>query len=111
MSSEELIYFKIDTDKIYLTRRREQNTNIISSTVTLVNLTDSYLLFKVYINKQKIYSTNPSTSFIPPRGKVDVTIKRQDTNEEVISGDTFKFAAYPTEEVVTDVSEYIYIYM
>eukprot|EP00340_Litonotus_pictus_P007857 CAMPEP_0170524510 /NCGR_PEP_ID=MMETSP0209-20121228/9957_1 /TAXON_ID=665100 ORGANISM="Litonotus pictus, Strain P1" /NCGR_SAMPLE_ID=MMETSP0209 /ASSEMBLY_ACC=CAM_ASM_000301 /LENGTH=240 /DNA_ID=CAMNT_0010813227 /DNA_START=49 /DNA_END=768 /DNA_ORIENTATION=+ len=96
-------YFQINTDKIYLNRKKDQSSSFYISTVTLQNNTDKYLLFKVYINKQKIYSTNPSTSFILPNDKIDVIIKRQETNEESLSGDIFMFSAYPVEETITDV--------
>jgi hypothetical protein len=96
-------FFHIDSDKIYLTKKTDESGSYYISKVTLTNLTDKYLLFKVFLTKQKVYSLNPSTSFIPPREKVQVYIKRAEAQEEVSKADIFKFAAYPVDQTITDV--------
>lgn len=96
-------YFKINEDKIYLSKKKENINTFYLGTVTIHNITNNYLLFKVYINKQKLYSTNPSTGYILPNEKAEVLVKRQDTNEEVISDEIFMFSAYVSDIPVINV--------
>jgi hypothetical protein len=98
------IYFTATTDKAYFRKKNENNTITFQSYVTLKNNTDKYLLFKVYINKKKIYSTSPSTSFIKPNGEMQVFLKRVDNGEENFNNELIMFSGYPTDDVVTDVS-------
>lgn len=48
--------------------------------VTLTNKTDKCVLFKVYINKSKLYTASPSTNFIAPGEQTTINFKR---NEKV----------------------------
>ena len=97
--------FKMEQDVIYLSKSNENN-NIYSSVVTITNLTDKYLLFKVYINKIRVYSANPPTSFIPPREKADISIKRIEGEFDPSENDVFMFAAYPVDTVVNSVRDF-----
>lgn len=67
-------YIDVFPNKITLSRVFDQN--FYESKLTLTNLTDKCVVFKVYINKNTIYSANPSTSFIPPRDNIIINIKR-----------------------------------
>jgi hypothetical protein len=67
-------YLDVFPEKIYLKKILEQSYH--EGRVTLTNITDKFVIYKVYINQNSIYSVNPSTSFIPPRGTVTVFIKR-----------------------------------
>ena len=97
-------YFKTDQDKIYLTKKTDLVPVQYWSTLNLINNTDEYLIFKVYINKQKIYSTSPSTSYIEPNKKTEIIIKRQDLGETNISDEIFMISAYPIDEKLESVS-------
>jgi hypothetical protein len=98
------IYIKPESDKIYISRGHDSNSNILSGVATLRNLTDKYLLYKAMLNKPQEYSANPACSFIVPNGKVEVTIKRFYTPDISTKGDFFLFKSYPVNEVITDVS-------
>ena len=100
------IYFTTSTDKAYFKKKVESNVSTFQSFVTLKNSTDKYILFKVYINKKKMYSTSPSTSFIKPNGEMQVFLKRVDNGEENFNNEIIMFSGYPTDDVVTDVSIY-----
>ncbi len=67
-------YIEVFPDKIKLSKTFEQN--FYESRITLTNLTNLYVVFKVYINKNTIYSANPSSSFIKPKESTTITIKR-----------------------------------
>jgi hypothetical protein len=67
-------YLEVLSDKIILTRTT--SNPFYESKISLTNLTDKYVVFKVYINKHTIYSANPASSFIPPKENLSITIKR-----------------------------------
>jgi hypothetical protein len=67
-------YIEILPDKIILGRSNAQA--FYESKITLTNLTNKYVVFKVYINKHTLYSANPANSFIPPKENIALTIKR-----------------------------------
>jgi len=100
-------YFKTDQDKIYLTKKTDLVPVQFCSTLNVINNTDKYLIFKVYINKQKVYSTNPSTSYIIPNGKAEINIKRQDHGETSISDEIFLISGYPIDQKIDNVSFYL----
>ncbi len=67
-------YIEVFPNKILLAKSNDQN--YYEAKLTLNNLTNSFVVFKVYINKSTIYSANPSTSFIPPKEGISINIKR-----------------------------------
>ena len=67
------IYIQAVPDKILLAKGSDGKW---FSRLTLNNLTHSYIIFKVFINKEQLYSANPSVGFIEPTGSVQLTIKR-----------------------------------
>lgn len=102
-------YFTIDEDKIYLKKYSENNSIFYSSKATLRNITDKFLLVKVYVNKQKVYSTNPSTCYMEPQGSILINIRRQDfTEDNNVKEDIFMFSAYISDVEVKDVSILLY---
>ena len=46
-----------------------KNTPYIESKLNIKNLTNNYVIFKIYNNNINIYSCKPSKSFIPPKLK------------------------------------------
>lgn len=67
-------YIDVFPDKIRLSKTYEQN--FYEARITLTNLTNSYIVFKVYINKSTIYSANPSSSYIKPKESITISVKR-----------------------------------
>ena len=67
-------YVDVFPDKIKLSKTFDQNYH--EARITLTNLTNNYVVFKVYINKNTIYSANPSSSYIKPKESTTVSIKR-----------------------------------
>ncbi len=67
-------YIEVLPDKIILSR--QFNQTFYEAKLSLTNLLDSYVVFKVYINKSSQYSSNPSTGFIKPKDSVNINIKR-----------------------------------
>jgi hypothetical protein len=67
-------YVEIFPKKISLKKITGQN--FFETKLTLTNLVDKYVIFKVYINKNSIYSANPSTGFIKPKENIFINIKR-----------------------------------
>ena len=45
---------------------KQKSTNYYESKLNLSNLTDNYIVFKIYNNQHTLYSAKPSTSFIKP---------------------------------------------
>lgn len=52
------------------------NLNYLESKLNIRNLTNEYIIFKLYNNQRSLYSAKPSTSFIPPMETSNVIIKR-----------------------------------
>lgn len=99
---QEFKYFELSTDLVTLEKEKGLKQTMLTSSVTLTNLTDKFLLFKVYINKpQGFYSINPSTSFIGPKDKINISIKRIEGDE---GNETFLFSAYPSDIEISSVS-------
>ena len=69
-------FVEVFPNKVTLSRSLPQS--LFECRLTLTNLTDNYVIFKVYINNSAQYSANPSTSFIKPRDDATINIKRLD---------------------------------
>lgn len=67
-------YVDVHPNKIILSRNFSQQ--FYESKITLTNKTNSFVVFKVYINKTTQYSSNPSTGYIKPEGSISIAIKR-----------------------------------
>ena len=52
------------------------NSDYLESKLNFHNLTSEYVIFKLFNNKKSLYTTKPSTSFIPPKDTVSILIKR-----------------------------------
>ena len=55
---------------------KQRNSNYYESKLNLTNLTNDYVLFKIYNNQHSLYSAKPSASYIPPKETAHVLIKR-----------------------------------
>ena len=101
-----LKYFEIDSSKIFLSKINHQS-NSLQGKVKLKNITDKYLIFKIMINKPKVYTASPSCSFIAPNSSIEILIKRIESHSLNLKGDFFLFKAYPTLSSIKDVSKLI----
>lgn len=101
---EKKVYIDAYPNKIILSKNFEKN--YYESKINLTNLTNNFVVFKVFINKSQLYSANPSTSFIPPRESKYINIKRKsDRGNEDTSKDKFLIMAFPSENQVKDNQE------
>jgi len=53
-----------------------KNSTFVESKIKIKNLSDSYIIYKIFSNNQGIYTVKPSKSFIPPKETKDIHIKR-----------------------------------
>lgn len=58
------------------------SSNNYESNLNLTNNTNSYVVYKIKCNKNKLYTIKPGTSFIPPKETVNVLIKRFEKEED-----------------------------
>jgi hypothetical protein len=68
-------YVEVFPRKIVLQKHFDQDN--FEGRVNLKNLTNKFIIFKIYINQSNIYSVHPSTSYLPPSSNADITVKRQ----------------------------------
>lgn len=94
-------YFEVRPDKIYLLKSKDGKN--YESKINLLNLTSKYLVFKVYINKNQIFSANPSSGFILPNAGINIMIKRQKDDDETKGVDKFLIVGFQVDETITDV--------
>lgn len=92
-------------DPLIITQSR--NSNYLESQLNLSNLTNEYIIFKIYNNQHDLYSAKPSTSFIPPKEKAVVTIKRfkKENLSSNTTNDKFLLLFYTINRVINDKEE------
>lgn len=66
-------YIEIIPNGIFL---RKTSTEYYESTISLNNLLDQNVIFKVFNNKKTSYSSTPNYGYIPPMGTIVINIKR-----------------------------------
>ena len=84
-----------------------KSTQYIESKLNIKNLTNNYVIFKVFNNNTTIYSAKPSKSFIPPKERKDIYIKRF-TKDETASKkgkDQFLFMFYSINKIINNNDE------
>lgn len=83
------------------------NSNYYESKLNLTNLTNEYVVFKIYNNQHALYSAKPSTSFIPPKETAYVSIKRfkKDEEQAKVGKDKFLLVFYTINKVINDNDE------
>ena len=84
-----------------------KNTQYIESKLNIKNLTNNYVIFKIFNNNTNIYSVKPSKSFIPPKERKDIYIKRF-TKEEITTKkckDQFLFIFYSIDKIISNNDE------
>jgi hypothetical protein len=81
-------YLEVLSDKIIL--NRTSLNPYYEAKLTLTNLTNKYVVFKVYINKHTLYSANPASSFISPKENLSITIKRLENVYYIKAGSRYR---------------------
>lgn len=66
-------YLEINPNQIILSKT---STDYYESKIELKNLTNKYVLFKVFNNKKTTYSSTPNYGFLTPGGSINIEIKR-----------------------------------
>ena len=86
---------------------KQKNSNYFESKLNLSNLTNEYVIFKLYINQRSLYSAKPSTSFIKPKETAHVLIKRfaKDDNQSSAGKDRFLLYFYTINKIINDNEE------
>ena len=82
-----------------------KNTPYIESKLNIKNLTDNYVILKVFNSNTTIYSAKPSKSFIPPKERKDVYIKRFSKEETLAKKDQFLFIFYSIDKIINNNDE------
>ena len=86
---------------------KQRNSNYYESKLNLSNLSDDYVLFKIYNNQHALYSAKPSTSYIAPKDKAHVLIKRfsKEENKSKAGKDKFLFCFYTINKIINSDEE------
>ena len=86
---------------------KKKDTNYYESKLNLSNLTNDYVIFKVYNNKHRLYSAKPSASFIKPKETAHVLIKRfsGDQDESAAGKDKFILCFYTINKIINNNDE------
>ena len=83
--------------------------NYLESKLNFRNLTNEYIIFKVFNNQRSLYSAKPSSSFIPPTETTSITIKRfkkEENLSEIEQGkDKFLLIFYIINKVINSNEE------
>ena len=86
---------------------QSNNSNVLESKLNLTNLTNDFVVFKIYNNQHSLYSAKPSSSFIPPKETANVSIKRFKKEENIsqVGKDKFLLRFFTINKVVNDNDE------
>ena len=86
---------------------KKKDTYHYESKLNLSNLTNDYVIFKVYNNKHTLYSAKPSASFIKPKETAHVLIKRfsGDQDESAAGKDKFILCFYTINKIINNNDE------
>lgn len=88
---------------------QSNNLNYLESKINVRNLTNEYIIFKIFNNQRSLYSAKPSTSFIPPMETTSIIVKRfkkEENISEIEQGkDKFLFIFYIINKVINNNEE------
>lgn len=86
---------------------KQKNFNFFESKLNLTNLTNDYVLFKIYNNQHSLYNAKPSNSFIKPKETAHVLIKRfsKDDNQTHAGKDKFLLYFYTINKIINNDEE------
>ena len=84
-----------------------KDTSYIESKINIKNLTNNYVIFRIFNNNTTIYSCKPSKSFIAPKETKDIHVKRftkEETNAKK-GKDQFLFIFYSIDKIISNNDE------
>ena len=86
---------------------KKRNSNYYESKLNLSNLSNDYVIFKIYNNQHALYSAKPSTSYIAPKDKAHVLIKRfsREENKSKAGKDRFLLCFYTINKIINNDEE------
>ena len=86
---------------------KQRNSNYYESKLNLTNLTNDYVLFKIYNNQHSLYSAKPSASYIPPKETAHVLIQRfsKDDGASKSRKDIFLLCFYTINKIINNNEE------
>jgi hypothetical protein len=86
---------------------QSSSSNYLESKLNLRNLTNDYVIFKLFNNQHSLYSAKPSTSFIPPKESAEIAIKRfkKEVDQTRQGKDKFLLMFYTINKVINDNEE------
>ena len=86
---------------------KQRNSNYYESKLNLSNLSNEYVLLKIYNNQHALYSAKPSTSYIAPKDKANVLIKRfsKEENKSKVGKDRFLLCFYTINKIINNDEE------
>ena len=86
---------------------KQKNSSYYESKLNLSNLTNDYVLFKLYNNQHTLYSAKPSCSFIRPKETANVLIKRfsKDDIQAKPGKDKFLLNFFTINKIINDNEE------
>ena len=86
---------------------QSSSSNFLESKLNLKNLTNDYVIFKLFNNQHSLYSAKPSTSFIPPKETAEIAIKRfkKEVDQTRQGKDKFLLIFYTINKVINDNEE------
>ena len=100
-------FISVDSNKVIFTKSKQ---NIYLSTLSIQNISKNVVIYKIFINKSKIYRASPSEGFLSPKGSIKISIKR--TASEATPSekpDQVLIIAFETNQVIKTVNfKFIY---
>ena len=91
---------EIFPNSLELTPSKEKS--FIESKLNIKNLTNNYVIFKIYNSKQNLYSVKPSKSFIPPKETKNISVKRFTKEESPSKKDQMLLIFYSIDKIIKD---------
>jgi len=96
------LFLSVDSNKVIFKKNKEQSFH--SGTIILNNLVNKFTIFKIFINKNRLYRASPSEGYVAPHSNASVTIKR--TSSELTTNekpDQFLIVAFVTDKLIHNV--------
>ena len=93
-------------DPLILTQ--SNSADYLESVLNLHNLTNDYIIFRIFNNQRSLYSAKPSTSFIKPMETTKITIKRFNKEKKIQSEqgkDKFLLLFYTINKIINNNDE------
>lgn len=87
-----------------LTFSSSKNKSFLESKIKVKNLTNKYVIFKLFNNNANLYSVKPSKSFLPPKETKEIYIKRF-SKEVFRKPEIFMLMFYSIDKIINNNDE------